>query len=213
MYIKNLGEAVGGGIKSIPKSLWFGLVRVGKVMHPTDWQEPWNESKRFVRLLKNSVKTGITHTNPIVQTINIIVTIYLDYLPDCARHAVMRHAGLVGAGIGGKYIGTQIAARTIAKPIAQKIVADTFYKKLASIVVGNAASILVTIGIMEEAARASNRLKISYPNVYYELHKYDLDMVYFLIEQPMEKYLYSIKRAQLYPKMFKQEAIKNLCSN
>lgn len=68
--------------------------------------------------------------------------------------------------------------------------------------------------MVEEAARASHRLRSKHPLIYKLFRKKDLDMIYFLIEKPMEEtYLKAIQAAQHSPDLYKQKVKEKVCND
>ena len=55
--------------------------------------------------------------------------------------------------------------------------------------IGAEFSLITMQGILYDAGAASDRLRVRYPRVWADLRNHNLDMVYFLIEKPMQKYL------------------------
>jgi hypothetical protein len=64
-----------------------------------------------------------------------------------------------------------------------------FYKYTASI----EFTLIGAQGTLYQAGAASKRLERKFPIIFMEMRNENLDMIYFLIEKPMEKYLNAIR--------------------
>lgn len=70
--------------------------------------------------------------------------------------------------------------------------------------------IIMVQGLIEEAARASRRLRTHYAETYFKVSPMNLDMVYFLVEADLEPYLLFINSHPVQCKGIEHEICKIL---
>lgn len=117
------------------------------------------------------------------------------------------------------YSDAKLGSRTgaqflLTRTISDKIITSLRTQKLTSAIVRGGATVALNIvmvqGLIEEAARASRRMKEKYSSTYMKVSPMNLDMVYFLVERPLEPYLMFIHSHPIQCKGIENEICKLL---
>jgi hypothetical protein len=222
MNILTIAESLGKSVVSIPETWWHGLVRTGEDLGlGNDCQERYKNFKQLdecqfdsvkqawgenVRLFFLLIKVGrfvfSDYRNPVLQAVEIILKHYYETLPECAKRALIKKLALKAASAGTHFGLSYLLARTVSKTISNRIAKTEATKKLISSSVKAAGLFLTIQGAIYTSAQASRRLRAKYPQIYFEMKKHDLDMLYFLIEKPMAKYLNAITSYKIHKKVY-----------
>ena len=145
--------------------------------------------------------------NPITAIVTIIMSRSYVGFSDELMAKLAKAAGLALTKTAGRAMIGKALAQKIARRIAFKIAASAAYKKLAkklglssaarSTGIGMPISMLLLQGVAQRASAASRRLRAKYPALYNELEAAGgLDMLFFLVEKPMNHQLEAIARTQ-----------------
>lgn len=224
-------QAVLDGIKAVPESVKDGLTRVYNtsglvaLYNPEEYSDTWDENIRGAKVVFSAIKTVHTHRGPIADAIAIIFAIYLNHLPKCAQEVINRKLGLKVLNYGSRYVAVKVisnALNKLSRIIMRQVLISAAFQKISQRIAGSSATaltkvlspltIVMTAAIFEDAGQARRRLKGKYPLIYNELRPHNLDMVYFLIEQPMEVFLQSIQRAKTQSGTFSRAAEQLFCN-
>lgn len=215
MKILTIAESLGEGIIALPKTLWHGIERTGQDVGLgglNSFDEAWGQNWRLLKLLYNIPRFAYAHAqNPLVQAIEIILKHYYETLPSCARKRIADEAINKMAYFAGKAYFNRLFVRAIAMKISKKIIGNSVLKKIARVAVKESGLILSIQGTIYESAQASQRLKAKFPKIYSEMKKRDLDMLYFLVEKPMAKYLNAIRMSRIFRQHYLEEVQKKYC--
>lgn len=200
--------ALGDGLYSVGEDLVLGAERTaeGYGMRGSERMiEIGTENEYLLQNLYGAITNGTDLArSPLGELIKRILIRYYSYLPEDVLRDLAVKAGAVGGGYvtGRMIIGTALARRVAAKLLV-KIAESAAFKALAKrlgLSVGTAATgigipvaLLMGQGVAQRASAASQRLRQNYPELYAELRRTDgLDMLFFLVEKPMEKHLLAI---------------------
>jgi hypothetical protein len=203
MKALTIAEALGDGAISVPITLWDGLKRTVEGYEVENQQQEVKiaqQDDRAAAVLKELFKYGIENYNsPLEKTIRIILHDFYQSLSESERDK-LKTAGakkiwyVVGkssASLGLSYS----AGRLILDRLAMQGVVKALFKYTMSIEL----SLLAMQGVLYKAGAASDRLKAKYPRVWLQLKKYDLDMIYFLVERPLQKYMEVMRMKRMHP--------------
>jgi hypothetical protein len=187
------------GVLSLPETFWHGIERTGQdigLEGITSFEEAWGQNWRLMVLLEKTVKYGVMGAkhSPLIEAMIIILERYYHSLPQKEKKEVDSKLQKVVARKLGKLTAGTLFSIGVAKRISNKIIVDSFLRGLAKNLVKGVGTILSIQGIIYTSAQASQRLKYKYPKIYFKMKEKDLDMLYFLLEKPMQKYLRAIKK-------------------
>lgn len=209
MDAKLIALGILDGIASIPHSLYLSAVRTVEgtgLIERSYRQRNEYETERFFRAFKSLT----SHEEPIRQLITIVITDFYAKLDEDGKKAINDKLYYSDAKLGSRTGAQFLLTRTIS----DKIITSLRTQKLASAIVRGGATVGLNIvmvqGLIEEAARASRRMKEKYSSTYMKVSPMNLDMVYFLVERPLEPYLMFIHSHPIQCKGIENEICKLL---
>ncbi len=215
MRVLTLLESIGDGIISLPETLWHGIERTGRDLGfdgSQPFEEAWAQNWRLLKLLEHTVKYVVRdYRTPLVRSVEIIFKNYYETLPECAKRKINNAAGKKVAYLGGKIAVNAIVVKEIAKKISDKLMKTTFFTRIPKLLIKEAGLILSIQGTIYKSAQASERLKAKFPKIWLEMKKHDLDMLYFLIEKPMQKYLNAIRMNKMLHGVYQSKVKSEYC--
>jgi len=203
--------ALGKGVYSVGEDIVLGINRTGEGLGlGEDGRSATigNENKAMVSLVENIIQYGINDKrSPLYKAILYILENYYTYFPDDAITYLSKKAG-IGAGYtaGRMVIGKKLVT-VVAMKISAAIAVSAAYKQVAKRIgvsasatatgIGAPIGLLMAQGLMQRSSVASLRLKSKSPKLYSILRKNgDLQMLYFLLEKPMNKHVEAISIAE-----------------
>jgi hypothetical protein len=203
--------ALGKGIYSVGQDIALGIERTGEGLGlGSDGRSATigYENSAMVTLIEDFFRYGFSdQRSPLYKSIAHVLEHYYSYFPDEAISFLAKQAG-IGAGhtIGRMVIGKKLATAVAAR-IAMAVAASTAYKQIAKRIgvsagasatgIGTPIGLLMMQGVMQRSSHASLRLRNLSPALYAILQKNgDLQLLYFLLEQPLEKHLDAISMAE-----------------
>ena len=188
MDAKLIAQWIVDGLASIPECVYLSAVRTWESQGLIDRQTRSRneyETERFFRAFKALASSEA----PIRQLITVVITDFYSKLDENGKKAINDKMGYSDAKMGSR-TGAQFY---LTKIIADKIIARVATTKLGGYLLRGSTTLafnaIMIQGIIEEAARASRRLGAKYPSTYMKVSPMNLDMVYFLVEKPLEPYL------------------------
>ncbi len=209
-WVSDVAAALGEGIYSVGEDLVYGLQRTGQGLGTSGMGRMGDigvENKALADLLADLVRWGYSEQSPLFKLILAILEQYYDKIPAHILKKIAEKAGLGAAYTAGRMIIGKMIAKAIAIKIARQIATMTGYqqftKKLlfssgsAASGIGIPISMIMFQGVAQRASLASVRLR-SYPTVYNILRwqRQDrLDLLFFLVEKPLENHLNMINFA------------------
>jgi hypothetical protein len=127
-------------------------------------------------------------------------------LTDDELQAVAKQAGIAASYTLGRMVIGKKLAEAIAVRIAMSIAASAAYKTIAKRVgvsagvsstgIGAPIGLLMMQGVLQRSSLAANRLKVKSPELFRTLQsKGNLQLLYFILEKPMEKYIDAISKS------------------
>lgn len=209
MDAKLIAKGIIDGLASIPAGLYLSGLRTiegsGLLGSELKARNEY-ETERFIRMLK----ALSSNEEPLRQLVTIIITDFYSKLDETSKKAISDKLGYAEAKMGSR-TGAQFF---IAKKISDLIVAKVRAAPIMSVVLRAASgftfNILMIQGLIEEAARASRRMRTKYPATYFKVSSRNLDMVYFLAETQLEPYLMYVHSHPMQCKGIQNEICKIL---
>lgn len=188
MDAKLIAQGIIDGLASIPASLYLSGVRTveGSGFLGRDLKaRNQYETERFMRAFKSLV----SNEEPLRQLITIVITDFYSKLDENGKKAINDKMGYTDAKLGVR-TGAQFY---LSRRLSEKMIARVKTSQLGSYILRGASTLTFNLimiqGIIEEAARASRRMQAKYSATYMKVSPMNLDMVYFLVEEPLEPYL------------------------
>lgn len=172
------------------------------------------ENNAMFGLIENMIKLGVDdRRSPLYRSIVHVLEHYYSYFPDSAIEYLARQA-CIGAGYtaGRMLIGKKLA-ETVATRIAVVVATSALFKQIATRIglsagtsatgIGAPIGLLMMQGLLQRSSHAAMRLADKSPALYRTLASHgDLQVLYFLIEKPMNKYVEAIAAAERAPQLF-----------
>jgi len=198
--VYSVGEDIALGMDRTVEGLGFGQSGRSTVIA--------YENSAMSTLLQESIQYGMSgRSSPIFKAIVHILEHYYTYFPEAALSYLLKQAGTGAAYITGRMlIGRQLAT-TVATRIAAAIAITSAYKVIARRIgvsagvsatwIGTPIGLLMMQGLLQRSSNASFRLKAQSPKLYRLLRQNgDLQLLYFLLEKPLGKYVSAIAIAE-----------------
>lgn len=216
----DISSALGNGVYAIGQDIVFGFQRTGQgygLGEDGRVGEIGYENQAMVELLQKVAEYGITDPkSPLHQVIYYVLENYYSHLPESVLNKVASEARVGVAYAAGRLVIGKKLARAVAVRVAVAIAATAVYKSIAvriGVAAGTSATgigvpigLLIGQGIMQRSSRASRRLRKKSPELYRKLRrKGDLQLLYFIVERPLEKYVEAIALAERSPKEFREK--------
>ena len=209
MDVKQIAKGIIDGLASIPEGVFLSAVRTieGSGIAGRDLKiRNAFETERFMRMLKSIA----TNQEPLRQLISIVITDFYSKLDENGKKAISEKIGYAEAKAGSR-MGAQFAlSQYVATRIITVLRTSKAMSRLIRVASGFTLNILLLQGVIEEAARASRRMRIKYPVTYMKVSPMNLDMVYFLVEVQLEPYLLFINSHPLRCKGIENELCRLL---
>ena len=147
------------------------------------------------------------HGNPLYKSILLVLEHYYSYFPESAITLLANKAGIAAGYSAGRMLIGKKLAEVVASKIAIAIAASSAYRQIAKRIgvsagasatgVGLPIGLLMMQGLMQRSSHAAMRLRQKSPELYFILQRNgDLQLIYFLLEKPMEKYIHAISAAE-----------------
>lgn len=207
----DVAVALGKGVYSVGQDIVFGIQRTGEGLgfgSDDRIAEIGYENRAMVSLFEDFFRYGVSdQRSPLYKHIVYVLEHYYSYFPDAAIAALAKQVG-VGAGYtaGRMMIGKKLA-EAVAIRIAVTIAASAAYKQIAKRIgvsagasatgIGTPLGLLMMQGLMQRSSYAAMRLRMQSPKLYSILQRNDdLQLLYFLLEKPLEKYIQAISTAE-----------------
>ncbi|BEO77140.1 MULTISPECIES: hypothetical protein [Serratia] len=190
MRAYDLAKSVFDGVVTIPADFYFGLERSFEDLNLTAGGFLYQSRNRAEddRLLKGLAQI-VKKPNVLFDMVRFIVDDVLSKLPEPVVKKVFEGVTLSGSTYISKTQAQAIVSFAIANRVIRGASVSSFVTKFARL---NTIALLSTVmvqGTIARAARSSRKLLNENPKLYYELKKRNWDMLYFLVESSLEKFL------------------------
>jgi hypothetical protein len=215
--------ALGRGIYSVGQDIVLGVERTGEGFGAGGSGRQIQiarENEIIVGLIRDLFRYGIdAPQSPLFRIISMILEEYYAKFPEEALRKLAKAAGIGGAYVLGRMVIGKALVTAVAKVIAVKLAASAAYKQLAKKLavsagagatgIGVPITLLMIQGVAQRASDASMRLRKNFPQLHRKLRAANgLDMLFFLVEKPLDKHLRAIAEAQKNTKLFEQRVQK-----
>ncbi|EOI3549039.1 hypothetical protein ACMSZT_003904 [Cronobacter dublinensis] len=143
------------------------------------------ETERFIRAFKDLA----SNEEPVRRLVTMVITDFYQKLDDAGKKAINDKLHYSDAKLGSRMGAQAFVSQYIAKRIINRVKMGKMMTRVTRVASAFTLNIVMIQGMIEEAARASRRMKAKYPITYYKVVYMNLDMVYFLVESELEPYL------------------------
>lgn len=188
MDSKQIAYGILDGITTIPSGMYRGVVRTwqGTGLAGSNIKiRNQKETERFAYMIR---AIG-NNEGPLRRLITIVITDFYNKLDANTKESINNKlaygAGRFGGRAGGQFALAQVAANMMLRKATSTLAYAQFVRFGASFTL----NIVMLQGIIEEAAQASRRMQVKYPQTYWKVSLLNLDMAYFLVEEQLEPYL------------------------
>ena len=217
-------SAIGDGLYSVGEDIAYGAQRTGQGLgmgKDGRSAEIGYEDRALVTLLYGIFKFGITdRENPLYKAISLTLERYYSHLPDKVLALLAKNAGLAGGYMAGRMFLGKKLAEAVAVRVSSAVAMTAGYKALATKLgvsagasatgVGVVIGGLMIRGVFQRASLAAERLQRKNFILYNELYKKgDLQLLYFLVEEPLAKYIAVISAAERGDKLELERLIRS----
>ncbi|CAH5625037.1 hypothetical protein AI3013V2_1365 [Enterobacter cloacae] len=209
MDAKLIAKGIVDGLASIPNGLYLSAVRTveGTGIVDRDLKARNEiENERFFRVLKSLA----ANEAPIRQLVTTVITDFYTKLDDKGKKAINERLGYSDARLGSRVGAQAFITQYVATKIINRVRMSTLMRRVTRVASAVTFNIVMIQGLIEEAARASRRMRSKYPGTYYKVWASNLDMVYFLVEGELEPYLMYINSHPIQCKGVENEICKIL---
>ena len=207
----DVAVALGKGVYSVGEDIALGVQRTGEGLGLGNDGRMVNigyENRAAASLLHDAFKYAMSdHGNPLYKSILLVLEHYYSYFPESAITLLANKAGIAAGYSAGRMLIGKKLAEVVASKIAIAIAASSAYRQIAKRIgvsagasatgVGLPIGLLMMQGLMQRSSHAAMRLRQKSPELYFILQRNgDLQLIYFLLEKPMEKYIHAISAAE-----------------
>lgn len=207
----DVAAALGKGVYSVGQDIVLGIQRSGEGLgfgNDGRMAEIGHENSAILSLLEEFFRYGASDKkSPLYKSIVHILEHYYSFFPDDVISALTKQAGIGAGYTAGRMVIGKKLAEAIATKIAVAIAASTAYKQIAKRIgisagasttgIGTPIGLLMAQGLMQRSSLASARLRMKSPQLYFLLQRNgDLQLLYFLLEEPLKKYIQAIHTAE-----------------
>jgi hypothetical protein len=197
MKALTVAEAIGDGVTSVPETLLDGLKRTAEGLEFWDTEQEvkiGGQNERAFAALKELAKYGIANFNsPVEKAIRIILFHFYENLPKAEKQKVIDAISRKGIYTTSKLATSAILSQIIAFRVTKAIMRGAAIKMLFRVLSSAELTLLSVQGLLYKAGAASDRLRKKYPIIFMQMRNQNVDMLYFLIEKPMAKYMDAIR--------------------
>lgn len=220
----DMGTALGKGVLSVAEDIYGGVERTAEglgVRGADRMAEIGAENEYLVGHLMTLVGEATTNwESSLYKLVRLILQEYYQHFPESALREIADAAGVAGSYAVGRFVLGRMIARRIAVEIVHTIARSAAFRALAARLgisagvgttgVGLIVTVVMVQGLAQRASHASQRLKIRFPRFWGMLRSQEgLDMLYFLVEEPLAKYLDAIEHAQQSPEEFERTVLEH----
>ena len=201
MHPMSIAEALGEGIVSVPETLLDGIKRTGQGLAFWDKAQEvkiGHQNNRGYAVLKGVLRYGIAQRDsPVERAARIILFNFYESLPSAEKKRLIHAAGKKGWFIVGKSSTSLALSYSAGRLFINHLALKSVTKAVSIFTMSIEFNLLAMQGVLYKAGAASDRLKSQHPRIYSQLKVKDLDMVYFIIEKPMQQYLNAIRHSRM----------------
>lgn len=209
MDAKQIAQGIVDGLASIPESLYLTVVRTIEGAGIVERQYKRRneiENERFFRILKSLS----SNEAPIRQLVTIVISDFYNKLDDNTKKLINDRLSYADSKLGSRIGAQAFITQYLAEGIISRLRMSKLMRRVTRVASAVTLNIIMVQGLIEEAARASRRLRTHYAETYFKVSPMNLDMVYFLVEADLEPYLLFINSHPVQCKGIEHEICKIL---
>ena len=209
MDAKQIAQGIVDGLASIPESLYLTVVRTIEGAGIVERQYKRRneiENERFFRVLKSLS----SNEAPIRQLVTIVISDFYNKLDDNTKKLINDRLSYADSKLGSRIGAQAFITQYLAEGIISRLRMSKLMRRVTRVASAVTLNIIMVQGLIEEAARASRRLRTHYAETYFKVSPMNLDMVYFLVEADLEPYLLFINSHPVQCKGIEHEICKIL---
>lgn len=209
MDAKQITQGIVDGLASIPESLYLTVVRTIEGAGIVERQYKRRneiENERFFRVLKSLS----SNEAPIRQLVTIVISDFYNKLDDNTKKLINDRLSYADSKLGSRIGAQAFITQYLAEGIISRLRMGKLMRRVTRVASAVTLNIIMVQGLIEEAARASRRLRTHYAETYFKVSPMNLDMVYFLVEADLEPYLLFINSHPVQCKGIEHEICKIL---
>lgn len=200
-----VGKAIFDGVISIPGDAWAGLERTFQDLNMSSGGRYYqrrnlDDDARFGRALRKLVSNPRTMWD----IATIIINDCFDKLPAPIIQKIYENLATGGSKLASRQTTQFFVVGYITKKVITDAVVSVAISRMTRIAIGTIAGALIVQGMIARAAEASRRLLNENSGLYWKLRKQDFDMLYFIFEKPLEKYIQLSRMHRAGDKRFEQ---------
>lgn len=188
MDAKVIAKGILDGLSTIPRNFAWGVVRTweGSGLSGSEIKNRNSiETERFIKTLRYLRDPD----SRMRRMITIIIDEFYSKLDNKGKKAIEHHIEYAGASVFGRVSGQMAVSQISAMMILKNIKGGRLYRASIRSLSSAIVNAPMLQGTIEEAARAARRLNQISPIIYNKLYAEYLEMLFFLVEEPMMPYV------------------------
>ncbi|MHC5174490.1 hypothetical protein HF675_12075 [Serratia sp. JUb9] len=210
MDVMDAGKAIALGIASIPRDAYLGLERTLQDLNLSDGRSYYQrrnlaEDARFARGMIKIAK----NRNQIYDIARIILDDVIDKVPEPVLRWLHSAVTQKQTEAESSWVMQNLIVTYLAQQLCEGVMMSAFFKLTIRTTLTAGVGLILTQGLLANAANASRELALTNPALYRKLYIKDFDMLYFMFEKPIGKITKLIQTYQNSPAQL-QESVRNL---
>lgn len=190
MDAKSLAISIVDGVSSIPLDIYLGIERTIQDIGAGDGRKNtqrrnFNDNSRMLKAIGKVYRDR----NEIRKIIDIIINDALVKLPDETLSKIINKVMGKGVELGTRQAAIFLLSGYFSAKIVQGKLGNIFIKIIFRFYTGIILSGVVAQGVLARAADSSRKLRHKNPALWQMLYILDYDMLFFLFEEPLEKFI------------------------
>ena len=209
----DLAHSIAHGVVSTLSNLYRGAQQVEKsidFLQLKKWSQDWRDQWHFFNESRMAVLNLFTHGHqgPLYTMIYEIIRAHAEAQAQKNKHSHSEKQQATLSAVGDKIVyasgyfyGKYFVSKRIVRRITQTIAHQVLVRFGAVVAidasqfkcpyVGLVVSAVSIEGVVEKSIQARDRLRAQYPRLYLRLKAQHVEMLYFIVEKPMLKYVIS----------------------
>lgn len=164
------------GMLSIPRDIGYAAYGV------FDTETKYQRQGEMIRLI-TAIRNGILHRDNFAKAMEIIISIFNDYIPKEEQNHFFSHTT-------SSFAGRAFAGSKIAQQITKSILIHSGYSSVGRILAGGQTLLILPYGMMQRCIYRSMSLSETSPETYNRLrYPNDLDLLYAFLEEYMNPFI------------------------
>ncbi|MEG0234147.1 MAG: hypothetical protein RR575_13140 [Acinetobacter sp.] len=173
------------GMLSIPRDIGYAAYGV------LDTETKYQRQGEMIRLL-TAIKNGILHRDNFAKIMEIITSIFNNYIPKERQDRFFSHTT-------SSFVGRAFAGSTVAQQITKSILKNSGYSSVGRILAGGQTLLILPYGMMQRCIYRSMALSEKSPDIYNQLrYPNDLDLLYAFLEEYINPFIDGVNLRKQY---------------